>query len=92
VDDLIAVIVNWGPCSAFPCPGDATSCAEGGNVDVDDMIAVILAWGPCPGQSCNPDEIAEDYADCEEYCAQFNVFSNCIRDCLCGKGWTEFCE
>jgi hypothetical protein len=47
VDDLVAVILGWGPCGncAPPnCPADVNgSCA----VDVDDLIAVILGWGPC---------------------------------------------
>ncbi len=43
VDDLIAVILGWGPCGA-KCPGDVD---DSGTVDVDDLIAVILNWGPC---------------------------------------------
>jgi hypothetical protein len=43
VDDLIGVILQWGPCSG--CPEDID---DDGDVDVDDLIAVILAWGPCP--------------------------------------------
>ena len=53
-DDLVAVILNWGPCPS-PCP---PRCAQDiaplgppqGNcaVDSDDLVAVILAWGPCP--------------------------------------------
>jgi hypothetical protein len=45
VDDLIAVILAWGPC-AEPCP---PTCAADVNddcaVNVDDLIAVILNWG-----------------------------------------------
>jgi 6-phosphogluconolactonase (cycloisomerase 2 family) len=46
VDDLIAVILGWGPCGKPPasCPGDVNNS---GAVDVDDLVAVILAWGPC---------------------------------------------
>jgi 6-phosphogluconolactonase (cycloisomerase 2 family) len=45
VDDLIAVILGWGPCTPPPpCVGDVNG---NGGVDVDDLIAVILAWGPC---------------------------------------------
>ncbi len=40
VDDLIAVILGWGPCPA-PCPADVNNS---GTVDVDDLIAVILNW------------------------------------------------
>jgi hypothetical protein len=43
VDDLIAVILAWGPCPAPPaaCPADTNT---DGVVDVDDLIAVILNW------------------------------------------------
>jgi hypothetical protein len=42
VDDLIAVILNWGPCAA--CPADIN---QDGQVNVDDLITVILGWGAC---------------------------------------------
>jgi hypothetical protein len=47
VDDLIAVILQWGPCPAPPaaCAADVDDDSD---VDVDDLIAVILGWGPCP--------------------------------------------
>ncbi len=55
VDDLIAVILAWGPCPAGTCPPHCPADVAPlgppqGNcqVDVDDLIAVILAWGPCP--------------------------------------------
>ncbi len=46
-DDMIAVIMTWGPCQT-PCPPACpvdidNSCT----VDVDDLIAVILNWGAC---------------------------------------------
>jgi hypothetical protein len=44
VDDLVAVILAWGPCGA-PCPEDIDG---NGAVDVDDLVTVILGWGPCP--------------------------------------------
>jgi hypothetical protein len=45
VDDLIAVILGWGPCGkAQSCAGDVNNS---GAVDVDDLISVILGWGPC---------------------------------------------
>jgi hypothetical protein len=46
VDDLITVIVGWGPCTnCAVCVGDINhSCT----VDVDDLIAVIVGWGACP--------------------------------------------
>jgi hypothetical protein len=43
VDDLVAVILGWGPCGKS-CPADIDNS---GTVDVDDLVAVILAWGPC---------------------------------------------
>jgi V8-like Glu-specific endopeptidase len=46
VDDLIAVILEWG-CVDPPGPCDADVDGDG-IVGVDDLIAVILAWGPCP--------------------------------------------
>jgi len=48
VDDLIAIILAWGPCPN-PC---SASCAADLNqdcaVNVDDLLAVISNWGPCP--------------------------------------------
>jgi predicted outer membrane repeat protein len=46
VDDLVTVILAWGPCPAPPatCPADVNNS---GSVDVDDLVAVILAWGLC---------------------------------------------
>jgi hypothetical protein len=54
VDDLIAVVLGWGPCPGTcppHCPPDIAPIGPPqGNcsVDVDDLIAVILGWGPCP--------------------------------------------
>lgn len=42
VDDLLAVISNWGPCAA--CSADVDG---DGMVNVDDLLAVISSWGPC---------------------------------------------
>ncbi|MHC5001583.1 MAG: di-heme oxidoredictase family protein [Planctomycetota bacterium] len=41
VDDLVEVILAWGPCGG-DCPADIDAS---GAVDVDDLIAVILGWG-----------------------------------------------
>lgn len=42
VDDLLALIAAWGPC---------TGCSEDldgdDHVGVDDLLALIAAWGPC---------------------------------------------
>jgi hypothetical protein len=46
VDDLVAVILAWGPCPLPPttCPADVDGDDD---VDVDDLVAVILGWGSC---------------------------------------------
>jgi hypothetical protein len=43
VDDLIAVILAWGPCTV--CLADTNDDRV---IDVDDLITVILSWGLCP--------------------------------------------
>ena len=40
VTDLVAVILNWGPCPP-PCAADIDG---NGVVDVTDLIQVILGW------------------------------------------------
>jgi glucose/arabinose dehydrogenase len=46
-DDLVDVILSWGPCSPVPaaCPADIVT---NGAVDADDLTYVILNWGTCP--------------------------------------------
>ena len=45
IDDLLAVIDNWGECLTPgwfpPCAGDATG---DGNINVDDLLEVIDNW------------------------------------------------
>ena len=41
VDDLLAVINGWGPCSN--CPADLN---HDGQVNVDDLLLVINNWKP----------------------------------------------
>ena len=44
VNDLLAVIVSWGPCQRS-CPADVVPFPEGdGVVDVNDLLAVIVNW------------------------------------------------
>lgn len=48
VDDLLAVISNWGPCPAKPttCPADMAPWPDGDEqVNVDDLLLVISNWG-----------------------------------------------
>lgn len=44
VDDLLNVIVAWGPCPPPPanCPADVN---DDGVVNVDDLLMVIINWG-----------------------------------------------
>jgi hypothetical protein len=44
VDDMIAVILGWGPCPAAPIDCHADIDGDG-EVGVGDLIAVILGWG-----------------------------------------------
>jgi hypothetical protein len=48
-DDLVTVILGWGPCPTppEPCPGDVVASGGVHEVNTDDLIAVILSWGPC---------------------------------------------
>jgi hypothetical protein len=49
VDDIILVIVGWGPCEA--CPGECVECYcapdvnEDGTIDGTDLIDVLLQYG-----------------------------------------------
>lgn len=45
VDDLLAVINDWGPCPAGACPGDVAPLNGNGVVNVDDLLMVINNWG-----------------------------------------------
>jgi hypothetical protein len=49
VDDLIAVILDWGMCQkGGECSGDIVPTYLGdGFVNVDDLIEVIINWGEC---------------------------------------------
>jgi hypothetical protein len=41
-DDLIRLILDWGPCDEQCCLSDFDL---NGQVDVDDLVALILNWG-----------------------------------------------
>ncbi len=47
VNDLLAVINQWGRCPAPPttCPADVT---QDNNVNVNDLLFIINHWGLCP--------------------------------------------
>jgi hypothetical protein len=41
-DDLVEIILNWGPCPPEePCPADTN---DDGVVDVEDLLNLILSW------------------------------------------------
>jgi hypothetical protein len=42
IDDLLAVISNWGQGAGNPADVDGN-----GTVNIDDLLAVISGWGPC---------------------------------------------
>lgn len=41
VDDLVQVILDWGPCGKGCCLSDLD---RSGAVDVDDLVALLLVW------------------------------------------------
>jgi hypothetical protein len=99
VDDLIAVILQWG-CT-MSCSADVDPACGDNDVDVDDLIAIILRWSsPCTG--CTPTGTGlgadpESYEDCENICAELEgeAWLQCMQACfmeLCNKGHTEFCD
>ena len=50
VNDLLAVVNQWGACAAPPasCAADLAPVGGNGLVNVNDLLAVINAWGSCP--------------------------------------------
>ncbi|HWB19956.1 MAG TPA: hypothetical protein VG711_06625, partial [Phycisphaerales bacterium] len=49
IDDLTAVILNWGACDdpCPPCPADIAPAGKGDcTVNIDDLTMVILSWQP----------------------------------------------
>lgn len=44
VDDLLALLAQWGGCSGGGCSADLNG---DGVVNVDDLLALLAAWGPC---------------------------------------------
>jgi hypothetical protein len=45
VDDLLAIINNWGACPG--CAADVSPAGGNDIVDVDDLLMIINAWGTC---------------------------------------------
>ena len=46
VNDLLAVVTQWGACPVLPNPCGADVNADH-QVNVDDLLVVISRWGPC---------------------------------------------
>ena len=46
IDDLVAVLNAFGPCTG--CPADITPAGGNGTVNIDDLVAVLNAFGACP--------------------------------------------
>jgi hypothetical protein len=42
IDDLLAVINNWGGGAGNPADVNGD-----GSVNIDDLLLVINSWGPC---------------------------------------------
>jgi hypothetical protein len=47
-DDLLEIVMAWGPCPSPPVTCGADCEAPFGNVDINDLMVVINGWGPCP--------------------------------------------
>ena len=51
LDDLLALLANWGGCPTPPaeCPWDVAGAgaAPDGTVNLDDLLALLANWGPC---------------------------------------------
>ena len=52
LDDLLALLANWGACPTPPaeCPWDIAGAGGGPDdtVNLDDLLALLANWGPCP--------------------------------------------
>ncbi|MCI0629032.1 MAG: hypothetical protein L0Y44_00065 [Phycisphaerales bacterium] len=46
IQDLLAVVNQWGACAALPAPCSADFDFDG-SVDTADLLAMISAWGTC---------------------------------------------
>ncbi len=87
VADLLAIIMNWGPCPGIPtaCPADIAPqpCTDGA-VGVADLLAVIGNWGPCGGHP-NTDA-PTTVQECMTFCGnQFGFgtpeYQSCLEKC-----------
>jgi hypothetical protein len=91
VDDLVGVILTWGPCVTPPsgCAGDIDQPCGSGEVDVDDLVAVILGWGQCDDGFTfgDPGPLPESVQDCLDSCGTRYTpgserYNECIGACV----------
>lgn len=102
VQDLLAVIGEWGPCPA-PCPdyclGDVVQDCV---VNTSDVLYVIGNWGPCPlgltgGGGGSGQMAPQTIQDCHTSCADLfpgrdQDYADCVEACiesLCMRGLIE---
>jgi hypothetical protein len=84
VDDMLAVIMGWGPCT----PGLFCLPDVDGDfiVNVDDLLEVITHWNTaCDGAS--DDTLPETIQDCVEMCEQQfpdhgSEYADCLAKCI----------
>lgn len=88
VDDLLAVINDWGPCP-FPCSACVADINSNCVVNVDDLLALINSWGVCPGDCTSPFVCGGGLVNCAGgdpscYCwSAFGGGSVCGTDTTC---------
>jgi len=85
IDDLLAVINQWGQTGAadvFPaCAGDSL-------INIDDLLFVINEWGPCDGGSCpgvseSPFTAGGCWENCTEKCeSDLECWLECFSGCM----------
>lgn len=95
IDDLVAVIVNWGAGGA----GDVAPATCGNGItNIDDLVMVITNWGACEGGG-GGGSIPTSFQECWDKCsANFETGSEnwqtCMDACvqaLCELGYTQYC-
>lgn len=82
IDDVFAVLGNWGPCDdPEDCPADVGSAGYGcpdGTVDIDDLFCVLGFWGPC--SVAQPQTPPQSVMDCIlQYASDPEALATCIE-------------
>jgi hypothetical protein len=82
VDDLLAVIIEWGDCPTEPryvCRADIDGCDNA--VNVNDLLAVIGHWEACNGA---PSDFPESLSECfNTFCSGLTgaQYTECVERC-----------